>query len=173
MNTIPFEKMTKAEIALYKQTGKIPTFFSNTTNKKGMAKDTARTASAQISKERQKKTGEIFTPPALINEMLDQLPVESFAPGKTFLEPAAGDGNFVIEYLKRKIHHGCSPTQALQDTYAVEYMRDNVEVMKRRMLELCGDTLLHRAIVTHNVAYANFLKSGDTTDGRKYPYWLK
>lgn len=173
MSTIPFEKMTKAEISLYHQSGKIPSIFLNAPKSKEMAKDKARTASAQISKERQKKTAEIFTPPALINEMFDQLPVESFAPGKTCLEPAAGDGNFVIEYLKRKIHHGCSPTQALQDTYAVEYMQDNVEVMKRRMLELCGDTLLHRAIVNHNVAYANSLKSDDTTDGRKYPYWLK
>lgn len=137
------------------------------------AKDQARTASNQITKERQKKTGEVFTPPELINEMLDQLDPALFQPGKTFLEPAAGDGNMVIEYLKRKLKYGCTPTEALQDTFAVEYMKDNIEVMKRRILELCGDTLLHRSIINKNIAYANFIDESDTSDGRQYPWFLK
>ena len=125
------------------------------------------------SKQRVKQVGEVFTSPELINQMLDQVDPSLFQPGKTFLEPAAGDGNMVIEYLKRKLEHGCSPTEALQDTFSVEYMKDNVEVMKKRMLELCGDTLLHQDIINKNVAYANFIDEDDVSDGRKFPDWLK
>ena len=137
------------------------------------AKDQARTASNQITLERQKQTGEVFTPPELINEMLDQVDPVLFQPGKTFLEPAAGDGNMVIEYLKRKMKHGCTPTEALADCYAVEYMKDNLEAMRARVLELCGRTPEHEAIVNEQIVHANFLDQFDTADGRKYPVWLK
>lgn len=137
------------------------------------AKDQARTASDQITAERQKKTGEVFTPPELINKMLDQVDPMLFKPGMTFLEPAAGDGNMVIEYLKRKLEHGCTPTEALQDTYAVEFMKDNLEAMKNRVLDLCGQTPEHEAIVNAQIVHANFLDELDTEDGRCYPHWLK
>jgi hypothetical protein len=135
--------------------------------------DKARTASDHKTKERVKKTGEVFTPPELINEMLDQLPEDLWQPGKTVLEPAAGDGNFVVEVLKRKMAAGCTPTQAIQDVYAVEYMLDNVQAMKRRVLDLIGDTPEHRAIVDDRIAYANTLDANDTSEGRLYPNWLK
>jgi len=135
--------------------------------------DNARTASDHKSKERVKKTGEIFTPVELINEMLDQLPEDLWQPGKTVLEPAAGDGNFVVEVLKRKLSAGCTPTQAIQDVYAVEYMLDNVEAMKRRVLDMVGDTEEHRKIVDDHIAYANTLDEDDTSEGRCFPHWLK
>jgi phospholipid N-methyltransferase len=135
--------------------------------------DKARTASDHKSKDRVKKTGEVFTTPELINEMLDQLPEEIWQPGKTVLEPAAGDGNFVVEILKRKLAAGCTPTQAIEDVYAVEYMKDNVEAMKHRVLEMIGDTAIHRQIVDDHIAYANTLDENDTSEGRKFPRWLR
>lgn len=135
--------------------------------------DNARTASEQIDKDRQKKTGEVFTPPELTNLLLDQLPEDLFEPGKTFLEPAAGDGNMVIEVLKRKMAYGCSPTEALQDMFAIEYMKDNYEAMIKRVLNLVGDTKEHRTIIDHNFAYANTLDENDTSDGRCFPNWLR
>lgn len=137
------------------------------------AKDRARTASDQITKDRQKKTGEVFTPADLINQILDQVDPSLFQPGKTFLEPAAGDGNMVVEYLIRKMKHGCTPTEALRDTFAVEYMKDNLEAMRNRVLELCGRTPEHEDIVNEQIVHANFLDQFDTVDGRKYPVWLK
>ena len=54
------------------------------------------------SKEKSDKHGEVFTPPTLINEMLDQLPKEIWSDKtKTFFDPAAGNGNFHIQVLKR------------------------------------------------------------------------
>ena len=135
--------------------------------------DKARTGSSLKSKERVKQTGECFTPMELINEMLDQIPAEMFAPGKTFLEPAAGDGNMVVEYLKRKMENGCTPTEALKDTFAVEYMKDNLEAMRKRVLELCGRTPEHEEIVNEQIVHANFLDEMDTFDGRCYPRWLR
>lgn len=105
--------------------------------------------------------------------MLDYLPEETWLPGKTVLEPAAGDGNFVIEVLKRKLKAGCSPTQAIQDVYAVELMRDNVDTMKRRIFGLIGRTPEHLEIVYDHIAYANTLKPNDASSGRCYPEWLR
>lgn len=137
-----------------------------------LAKDRARTASKQISKERQKVTAEIFTPPELINEMLDQVDTAMFLPGKTWLEPSCGDGNMLIEILKRKMFHGCTPIEAISDVYAVEYMQDNVEIAKCRVLELIGYSPEHERIVKEHIVCANFLDPLDTSEGRWYPKWL-
>ena len=55
------------------------------------------------SKERVQKHGEVFTPAWVVNDMLDMLPDEVWEAGKTFLEPACGEGAFLIEVYKRKI----------------------------------------------------------------------
>lgn len=44
------------------------------------AKDSARTASEQVTKDRQKKTGEVFSPTELILKMLDQVDPDLFQP---------------------------------------------------------------------------------------------
>ncbi len=56
------------------------------------------------SAERVREIGEVFTPPETVNEMLDLLPAEIWAvhPSPTFLEPACGDGNFLVAILERK-----------------------------------------------------------------------
>ena len=54
------------------------------------------------SKEKSNTHGEVFTPPELINEMLDQLPTELWSDKtKTWFDPASGNGNFHIIVLKR------------------------------------------------------------------------
>ncbi len=50
------------------------------------------------SKERTKKTGEVFTPTAVVIEMMKQMlkaDNNCFAPGKTTLDPACGDGQML------------------------------------------------------------------------------
>jgi type I restriction-modification system DNA methylase subunit len=59
-------------------------------------------AESTYSKEKSDKLGEVFTPPELINEMLDQIPVEIWSDSsKTFFDPCAGKGNFPIQIVKR------------------------------------------------------------------------
>jgi hypothetical protein len=111
------------------------------------------------TKERVKITGEVFTPPELVNEMLDQIPQTVWDdPTKTFLEPSAGDGNFVIAILERKIKLGHTPTQAISTMYAVELMPDNHERLCERALEVVGDTPEHREIISRNFVCANALE---------------
>lgn len=135
-------------------------------------RDKARPPNEHKTKERVKKNGEVFTPIELVNEMLDKIPVEMWQAGKTVLEPAAGNGNFVVAVLERKIKAGCTPTQAINDVYAIEYMLDNVEVMRARVSDLIGDTEKHRKIVNEHIAHANTLDPYDTSEGRKYPDWM-
>lgn len=57
------------------------------------------------SVERVRDLGEVFTPADIVNAMLDQLPDRVWQPhpSATFLEPAAGDGNFLVSILARKL----------------------------------------------------------------------
>lgn len=114
------------------------------------------------SKERIEKNGEVFTPLPLVDEILDKLPQELFTdPNKTFLDPAAGDGNFLVRVLQRKIDNGSPPIQALQTTYGIELMQDNVNVCKQRLLDIVGDTTEHKQIVNRNIVCADTLKEID------------
>jgi len=47
--------------------------------------------------------GEVFTPPGLVNDMLDLVARECERIESRFLEPACGDGNFLAEILRRKL----------------------------------------------------------------------
>jgi hypothetical protein len=57
-----------------------------------------------IKKEEKDKFGEVFTPPELINEMLDRLPPEVWSnPELKWLDPANGIGNFPMIVYERLI----------------------------------------------------------------------
>lgn len=118
----------------------------------------------QKRKIRRKQTAEDFTPLELVNEMLDKLPSIVFTdPSKTFIDPAAGNGNFLIEVLRRKLQNSHPPLQALSTTYGVELMQDNVEEMKDRLLTLIpkhfhlqGIEILNENIICHNALTWDF-----------------
>jgi hypothetical protein len=85
-------------------------------------------------KYRVKQTAEVFTPTALVIDMVKKLPVDSFAPTKTVIDPACGDGQFLIVALGVKMCHFCmSREEALNDIYGVDLMRDNVDLCLRRL----------------------------------------
>ena len=95
--------------------------------------------------ERVKKTAEVFTPTDLVIEILQHMPIETFAPGKTVIDPACGDGQFLVPVkLLKMFHFGMSEKDALQDIYGVDIMRDNVDLCKARLSGgniVMGDTL--------------------------------
>jgi hypothetical protein len=99
------------------------------------------------STERVRDLGEVFTPNATVQEMLDLLPAKMWAvhPSPTFLEPACGDGNFLVaildrklegvakDYAKGKLPAGDTPEaaqfhalEALASIYAVDISADNI-----------------------------------------------
>jgi len=111
------------------------------------------------TQDRIDKTGEIFTPIKLVNEILDKLPKELFEnPDKTFCDPAAGDGNFLEQILLRKLLHSNDKTRCLKSIYGVELMNDNVEVCKERLLSIVGNSQEHIDIINTNIVCANALK---------------
>lgn len=91
------------------------------------------------SRHRVKTYGEVFTPRAMVDQMLDLVSDDLESGGgfvdKTFLEPAAGDGNFLIAILQRKlagIEEHLDPSVwpreslfALASIYAIELLEDN------------------------------------------------
>ena len=92
-----------------------------------------------------KATAEIFTPTDLVIDMLQKTNLDCFLPGKKVLDPACGDGQFLvaIKYVKILIH-GMTESDALQDIYGVDIMRDNVDLCKKRLgggTVLMGDSL--------------------------------
>ena len=100
------------------------------------------------SRHRVKTYGEVLTPRRMVDRMLD-LVREELETGpnfvdKTFLEPAAGDGNFLVAILRRKLHAvgGRCPLEqwpeaslfALASIYGIELLEDNHRDAKRAML---------------------------------------
>jgi hypothetical protein len=106
-------------------------------------------------RNRVKATAEIFTPTPLVHEVLDQLEPTLFSdPTKTFLEPSCGDGQFLGEVLIRKIENGIEFETALSTIYGVDFMQDNVDLCRERLL--CGYEHL-RHIVEKNIVCADAL----------------
>ena len=90
----------------------------------------------KIRAKRRKKTAEIFTPLELVDEILDKLPKEVWEEEKTFCDPAAGNGNFLVEVYRYKVEkHKHDPTKALSTIYGVELMPDNTSEMRLRLFE--------------------------------------
>jgi|ETNvirenome_6_85_1030632.scaffolds.fasta_scaffold21598_2 hypothetical protein len=122
------------------------------------------------SQERVKATGEVFTPPWLVNDMLDKLPWWVWTnTAKTYLDPACGNGNFLVEVLRRKIANGATPTQALSTTYGIDIMMDNVMECRKRLFEIVhganGNAIEQewKDILTTNIAVGDALRF-DTDD---------
>lgn len=116
------------------------------------------------STERVRDIGEVFTPRSTVDAMLDMLPGLTWAvhPSHTFLEPACGNGNFLVAILERKLNRvsdgyvqGMLPAgagidsaqfhglEALASIYGVDISTDNViggtpghEGARARMLNL-------------------------------------
>lgn len=87
------------------------------------------------AKDRVRATGEVFTPRSLIHEMLNKLPNEVwFDPNKTWLEPSAGDGNFLVEIKARLMQAGHDEAHILENMlFSVELIDDNHWTLQHRL----------------------------------------
>ena len=102
-------------------------------------------SSIDRDKQRVQSTAEIFTPTDLVIEMKSKINIDRLGAGKTVLDPACGDGQFLtaIKWVKVYIHQ-MTEEEALQDIYGVDIMRDNVDLCKKRLgggTILMGDSL--------------------------------
>jgi len=100
------------------------------------------------SKQRVVDHGEVFTPPWMVEAMLDLVKAESERIDARFLEPACGCGNFIARILRRKLaavemKYGKSDFErrhyallALMCIYGIELLADNVTECRENALEV-------------------------------------
>ena len=118
----------------------------------------ANNTSLTKSKKRVKELGEVFTPPALVNEMLDKLDPDVWYHDKTFIDPSCGTGNFLVAVVERKLQAGSMSLQALRTTYGIDIMSDNVCECRERLLEVSGNPEGGQEIVERNIVCGDSLK---------------
>jgi hypothetical protein len=92
--------------------------------------------------------GEVFTPPKLVNDMLDLVAHECERIDSRFLEPACGDGNFLAEVLRRKLLGVDSRNPRNRDKwerdavlvvcslYGIDLLADNISICRQRLLQV-------------------------------------
>lgn len=100
------------------------------------------------SRERINEFGEVFTSDREVKNMLDLVYDETVRIESRFLEPACGDGNFLIEVLKRKIEvvnkkyskntsdFESYSFQAITSLYGIDILHDNVVECRNRLKQL-------------------------------------
>jgi hypothetical protein len=131
------------------------------------------------SKKRVADHGEVFTPPWMVEAMLNLVKDETERIDSRFLEPACGSGNFLVSVLRRKLatvelkfeksdfekrHYALL---ALMCLFGIELLADNIAECRANLLEIFGDYLnldesddLYRSasyVLSHNLVHGNAL----------------
>lgn len=148
------------------------------------------------SKQRVADHGEVFTPDWLVEDMLNLVKDETERIESRFLEPACGDGNFLVPILKRKLavvqkRYGKNVFEkshfalyALMSIYGVEILEDNVRDCRANILEQFSGILklkpedeLFRAaakVLGANIVHGDALDMTECTpekDSILFPEW--
>ena len=132
------------------------------------------------SKKRVADHGEVFTPPWMVEAMLNLVKDETERIDSRFLEPACGSGNFLVRVLQRKLgavefKFGKSDFEkrqyallALMCIYGIELLEDNIAECRANMLEILTEYLnvdhsddLYRAacyVLSQNLVHGNALR---------------
>jgi hypothetical protein len=103
------------------------------------------------SKQRVADHGEVFTPPWMVDAMLDLVKGETERIDARFLEPACGSGNFLVWVLKRKLasvelKYGKSDFEkrhyallGLMCIYGIELLSDNISECRAHLLDIFAE----------------------------------
>ncbi|MCL2628516.1 MAG: hypothetical protein FWD44_07485 [Oscillospiraceae bacterium] len=100
------------------------------------------------SKQRVVNHGEVFTAECEVNAMLNLIKHETERIDSRFLEPACGNGNFLVEILRRKLavvnsRYGKNADDyeryavvAVSSIYGIDILQDNVEECQSRLFTI-------------------------------------
>ena len=102
------------------------------------------------SKQRVIEHGEVFTAEREVKAMCDLVADECLKIDSRFLEPACGEGNFLLEILSRKLKTLKKPCQAfseyernsilaLSSLYGIDILPDNVKICREKLFDLWND----------------------------------
>ena len=139
------------------------------------------------SKQRVADHGEVFTPAWMVEAMLDLVKGATEQIDSRFLEPACGDGNFLVQILRRKLaavelKYGKSDFErrhfalyALMCLYGIELLTDNIAECRANLLEIFAEYLnlspsddFYRAaffVLSQNLVHGDAMKMR-THDGK-------
>lgn len=146
------------------------------------------------SKQRVADHGEVFTPPWMVEAMLDLVKGETERIDSRFLEPACGSGNFLIQILRRKLaavelKYGKSEFEkrhfalfCVMCIYGIELLPDNIAECRDNLLEILAEYLglresddLYRAasfVLTQNLVHGDALMMLDSNQQPiTFPEW--
>lgn len=112
------------------------------------------------SKRRVQKHGEVYTPSWMVEKMLNYKGIKEACENlsSTFLEPAAGEGNFLMAILRRKLRmvvkqYSNTLAQfenfslyALSTIYGIELLEDNAQMCVMNLYEVYSEVYLEIAI---------------------------
>jgi MmeI, DNA-methyltransferase domain len=128
------------------------------------------------SKHRVANHGEVFTPPWMVEAMLDLVKEETERIDSRFLEPACGSGNFLVQIMRRKLaavelKYGKSDFErrhfallALMCVYGIELLADNIAECRANVLEVLAEYLnLHESDDLYRAA--SYVLSQNLVDG--------
>lgn len=132
------------------------------------------------SKQRVADHGEVFTPEWMVEAMLDLVKGETERIDSRFLEPACGDGNFLVKILRRKLaavelKYGQSDFErqhysllAVMCIYGIELLTDNIAECRANLLAIFAEYLnlapaddLYRAafyVLSQNLVHGDAMK---------------
>ena len=135
------------------------------------------------SKQRVADHGEVFTPGWMVEAMLDLVKGETERIDSRFLEPACGDGHFLVPILKRKlaaveVKYGKSEFDkrhyalvGLMCSYGIELLPDNITECRANLLAVFAEYLglnasddLYRAaayVLSQNIVHGDALTMQD------------
>ncbi|MGE3637503.1 MAG: SAM-dependent DNA methyltransferase [Pirellulales bacterium] len=104
-----------------------------------------------LNRQRVIDHGEVFTPPGLVNDMLDLVKHECERIDSRFLEPACGNGNFLAEVLRRKLitvdRQNARNRQRWErdavlsvcSLYGIDLLADNIIECRQRLLTIVAE----------------------------------
>jgi hypothetical protein len=135
------------------------------------------------SKQRVADHGEVFTPAWMVEAMLDLVKGETERIDSRFLEPACGDGNFLVQVVRRKLaavelKYGQSDFErrnyallGLMCVYGIELLPDNIADCRNNLVEVFAGYLkldpsddLYRAafyVLSQNLVHGDAMKMID------------
>jgi len=138
------------------------------------------------SKQRVADHGEVFTPAWMVEAMLNLVKGETERIDSRFLEPACGDGNFLVQVLRRKLaavelKYGQSDFErsnyallGLMCVYGIELLPDNIVECRSNLLGIFAEYLkltpmddLYRAalyVLSQNLVHGNAMSMRSHTD---------
>lgn len=132
------------------------------------------------TKERVVEFGEVYTPYHIVIEMLNLIPESDWTdPKHITLEPTCGNGNFVVEIVKRKIASGHSIEHSINTTFGMDILKDNIEECRIRLLEICklyrskkSDLLYCMCLIVNNIFVVEdsieYIRSGKFSEKKFY-----